>query len=149
MKNIKKTIVPILTAMILAVVPMANAVKAEGTVYDPKGLIALSDEELETAISGIVGAITTNNVNALGSASNYLTTGTLYELQQFVQESKTHGTLVRMHIDRINQSGSSDNDIVIMATAITNITGYEYYTLYEFHVDTEQGKIYGYNIWVY
>ena len=66
-----------------------------------------------------------------------------------IQDSKSHGTLVRMHIDKIEQSESSDDDMVVMTTAITNISGYEYYTLYEFHVDTVQGKIYGYNVWVY
>lgn len=149
MIKLKRAILPLVTAIILSVVPVVNI---ERTVYaeeNASNLLGMSYDELEEATGGIIGAITTNDINALNSVSNYLTTGTLYELQQFVQESRNHGTLVRMHIDKIDKSNSSDDDMVVMATAITNISGYEYYTLYEFHVDTEQGKIYGYNIWLY
>lgn len=146
MRKFKKAIISIASAVTLAITPLNSMVYAED---DRANLLGMTYEELEDATGGIIGAITTNDINALNGVSAYLTTGTLYELQQFVQESRTHGTLVRMHIDKIEQSGSSDNDMVIMTTAITNISGYEYYTLYEFHVDTVQGKIYGYNVWVY
>lgn len=146
MRKFKKAIISIASAITLAITPLNSMVYAEDAKAN---LLGMTYEELEDATGGIIGAITTNDINALNGVSAYLTTGTLYELQQFVQESRTHGTLVRMHIDKIEQSGSSDNDMVIMTTAITNISGYEYYTLYEFHVDTIQGKIYGYNVWVY
>lgn len=149
MRGFKKSIISIAIAVALAILPIESKVYAEDGNATNNNLLGMTYEELEEATGGIIGAITTNNINALNSVSSYMTTGTLYELQQFVQESKNHGTLVRMHIDKIGQSGSSDNDMVIMTTAITNISGYEYYTLYEFHVDTVQGKIYGYNIWIY
>lgn len=148
MRKIMRPIISVLTALTMLTAHTGNVVNAT-VVDEPKGLIWMSPEAIESTLGGIVGAITTNNVNALSGASAYLTTSTLYELQQFIEESSTHGTLVRMHVDRIEQSGSTDSDIVFMATAVTNLGGYEYYTLYEFHVDTVQGQIYGYNIWVY
>lgn len=147
MRKIKSSIISIALALALTVAPASNKVYAEGD--NSNNMLGMTYEELEDATGGIIGAITTNDINALNGSSEYMTTGTLYELQQFIQDSKSHGTLVRMHIDKIEQSESSDDDMVVMATAITNISGYEYYTLYEFHVDTVQGKIYGYNIWVY
>lgn len=147
MQKIKSSIMSIALALTLTVAPASNKVYAEEN--NSNNMLGMTYEELEDATGGIIGAITTNDINALNGSSEYMTTGTLYELQQFIQDSKSHGTLVRMHIDKIEQSESSDDDMVVMTTAITNISGYEYYTLYEFHVDTVQGKIYGYNIWVY
>lgn len=94
----------------------------------------------------IVSAILSNDTAELQKIAPYLTSDCYSKLLR--SKVEFNGPVTRMICDKIEVNNSSDKDCVLMCNTMVINGAVNNAYLFELHIDAN-GKVYGYNIWVY
>lgn len=126
-----------------------NILKVDATELKSIDFNNIESRECKNEISDIILDILKHDEASLQTKSQYFTNDCFYDVLQYTKNNKVESTVIpELVVDYTTPSNSSTGDTVIMANTKVYYKSYNKLYLFEFHVN-QDGKIYGYNIWVY
>lgn len=146
----KKTIYYVL-CLILTIFSIENIIYASEQYNETINLEQMHKNDCDKTIINIVNAIVNNDTQYIYDNSEMFETNCLYKLDETIRNYKVEGNkLSNIVIDFTYPENSSTGDSVIMVNTLIwkADKSYNLAYLFEFHINKD-GKIYGYNIWVY
>lgn len=140
---------------LLLIISLITILSFTSVVYaDNKSLEKATESDCNLTINSICRAIISNNKDTLLENSDYFENSTYKSsayksVYDFMSNNDIDGTCSNIVIDTTYPNNSSTGDFVIMANCKVNVKqGYNLVYLFEFHVNKD-GRIYGFNAWVY
>lgn len=124
------------------------------SVYDTRAseynFELLTYKEQSQIVLDIITSVSQGDIDGIESSAPYMTEQVYIDLTKDSSTKIMQGNIGQLAVDVIDVESSSTGDTVIMANAKvwTLAQTYNNLYLYEFHVNRD-GKIYGYNLWVY
>lgn len=135
---------------LLLIISLITILSFTSIVYaDNKSLEKATESDCNLTINNICRAIINSNSEALLENTDYFENTAYKSVYDYINTNKIEGTCSNIVIDTTYPNNSSTGDFVIMANCKVNVQqGYNLVYLFEFHVNKD-GKIYGFNAWVY
>lgn len=141
----KSTIITLLLVLFCTI----NILKVNAMELKSIDFNNIESRECKNEISDIILDVLKHDEVSLRTKALYFTNDCLYDIIQYTKNNTVDSTVVtELVVDYTTPSNSSTGDTVIMANAKIYYNSYNKLYLFEFHVNQE-GKIYGYNVWVY
>lgn len=135
----------------IMIISLNTEVKADNKIeLSSTNIEQLSNKEIIDFMDLLMNTVINKNANDFIQYKEYFTEETYNDFMQYIKSNDVYGSLKTRALDFVNVQDSNTGDSVIMANyeIITLNSEYSLAYLYEFHVNSE-GKIYGYNVWVY
>lgn len=126
-----------------------NILNVDATELKSIDFNTIESRECKNEISDVILDILKHDESSLQTKLQYFTNDCFYDVSQYTKNNKVESTIIpELVIDYTTPSNSSTGDTVIMANAKVQYKSYNKVYLFEFHVN-QDGKIYGYNVWIY
>lgn len=119
-------------------------------VLTSDSLEQLNRNELISFTDMLLTIVINKDTTTFQQYDKYFTRDTYEKFMEYIKSNDVYGSPSKRAVDTIPVKYSNTNDYVIQANyeILTLNSNYTLTYLYELHVNSE-GKIYGYNVWVY
>lgn len=134
----------------LLILSLIMSLSVSSTFANEYNLGQMNYNAMNKIITDIVTGVNEGSVEKVEHYAMYMTSDVYEGLTRDINDKFLSGSIGTIAIDTITVDNSSDYDDVIMVNIKVWSEGQTYNKLYlyEFHVNKD-GKIYGYNAWLY